>query len=178
MQINTLQEALLLELQDLYNAEQQLVQGLPRMASAASNRDLKVAFEQHLSETKNQVARLEKVFSLMGERPRGETCEAMEGLIEEAEEVINASGDREVKDAVLIGAAQRVEHYEIAGYGTARAFAKQLGLDDVVDLLDETLDEESAADKKLTTLAEGGIFSAGINKQARTKKGGEFEQRI
>jgi ferritin-like metal-binding protein YciE len=179
MQINTLKEALMLELEDLYNAEQQLVQGLPRMASAASHRDLKMAFEQHLTETKNQVARLERVFSLIGQQPQGETCEAMQGLITEAEEVISASGDKEVKDAVLIGAAQRVEHYEMAGYGTARAFAKQLGLDDIADLLEETLEEESAADKKLTTLAEGGIFSSGVNQRARsTKKGEGSEQRI
>ena len=114
-----------------------------------------------------QVDRLEKIFEILGTRPQEETCEAMRGLIEEITEVIDASGDPQVKDAVLIGAAQRVEHYEMAGYGTARTFAQQLGLDEIADLLQETLDEEGAANKKLISIAEGGIFTSGINAQAR-----------
>jgi len=166
LQLSTLTEALYSELADLYDAEQQLVNKLPRVAQAVDNASLRSAVEEHLEETRNQVARLEQVFQMMGRKAERDECEAMRGLLEEAEEVIAASGDRQVKDAVLIGALQRVEHYEIAGYGTARAFAEQLDLDDVADLLQESLDEESSADRKLTTLAEGGLFSSGVNTQA------------
>jgi ferritin-like metal-binding protein YciE len=127
---------------------------------------LRSAIEEHLKETREQVTRLDRIFEIVGRKPARDECQAMQGLLEEADEVISASGDRQVKDAVLIGALQRVEHYEIAGYGTARAFAEQLDLDDVADLLQESLDEESAADSKLTTLAEGGLFSSGVNTQA------------
>ncbi len=166
LQLSTLTEALCSELADLYDAEQQLVSKLPRVAQAADNASLRSAVEEHLEETRNQVARLEQVFQMMGRKAVRDECEAMRGLLEEAEEVIAASGDRQVKDAVLIGALQRVEHYEIAGYGTARAFAEQLDLDDVADLLQESLDEESSADRKLTALAEGGLFSSGVNTRA------------
>lgn len=166
MQLTTLTEALHSELADLYDAEQQLVNKLPQVIKAVDNSSLRAAIEEHLEETRNQVARLEQVFKMIGRRPESDRCEAMQGLLEEADEVIAASGDRQVKDAVLIGALQRVEHYEIAGYGTARAFAEQLDMDDVADLLQESLDEESAADRKLTTLAEGGLFSSGVNTQA------------
>jgi ferritin-like metal-binding protein YciE len=166
MQLTTLTEALHSELADLYDAEQQLVNKLPQVIKAVDNSSLRSAIEEHLEETRNQVARLEQVFKMIGRRPESDRCEAMQGLLEEADEVIAASGDRQVKDAVLIGALQRVEHYEIAGYGTARAFAEQLDMDDVADLLQESLDEESAADRKLTTLAEGGLFSSGVNTQA------------
>lgn len=166
MKLNTLTEALHSELADLYDAEQQLVSKLPHFIKAVDNSSLRSAIEGHLEETRNQVARLEQIFEIIGRRPESDQCEAMQGLLEEAEEVIAASGDRQVKDAVLIGAMQRVEHYEIAGYGTARAFAEQLDMDDVADLLQESLDEESSADRKLTTLAEGGLFSSGVNTQA------------
>jgi ferritin-like metal-binding protein YciE len=166
MKLNTLTEALHSELADLYDAEQQLVSQLPKIAQAVQNSALRNAVEEHLKETRNQVTRLERVFEMVGRRPERDECQAMQGLLEEAEEVIAASGDRQVKDAVLIGALQRVEHYEIAGYGTARAFAQQLDMDDVADLLQESLDEESSADSKLTTLAEGGLFTTGVNTQA------------
>lgn len=166
LQLSTLTEALFSELADLYDAEQQLVHALPKIAQSVDNASLRDRIEDHLEETKNQVARLEQVFQMMGRKPERDQCEAMQGLLEEADEVIGASGDRQVRDAVLIGALQRVEHYEIAGYGTARAFAEQLDLDDVADLLQETLDEESLTDRKLTTLAEGGLFSSGVNTQA------------
>jgi ferritin-like metal-binding protein YciE len=166
MQLNTLTEALYSELADLYDAEQQLVRELPRVVKSVDNASLRSAIEEHIEETRNQVARLEQVFEMLGRKPERDQCNAMQGLLEEADEVIAASGDRQVKDAVLIGALQRVEHYEIAGYGTARAFAEQLDLDDVADLLQESLDEESSADRKLTTLAEGGLFSTGVNTQA------------
>jgi ferritin-like metal-binding protein YciE len=166
LQLSTLTEALYSELADLYDAEQQLVSGLPKVAQAVDNSSLRAGIEEHLEETRNQVARLEQIFQMMGRKPERDQCEAMQGLLEEADEVIAASGDRQVKDAVIIGALQRVEHYEIAGYGTARAFAEQLDLDDVADLLQESLDEESSTDRKLTTLAEGGLFSSGVNSQA------------
>jgi len=142
------------QLQDLYDAEQRLVKALPKMASAAHSSSLKSAFQEHLRQTEGQVSRLERCFQLMGKSAKAKTCEAMKGLITEGEEVISASGDPDVKDAALIAAAQRVEHYEIAGYGSVRTFAQRLGRKDVAQLLQETLDEEGATDKKLTSLAE------------------------
>jgi ferritin-like metal-binding protein YciE len=145
------------QIEDLYDAERRIVKALPKMVDAAHNEGLKSAFRQHLGETENQVTRLERVFESMGRSAGAKSCEAMKGLIAEGEEVINADGDPEVKDAALIAAAQRVEHYEIAGYGCARNFAQRLGRYDAARLLQETLDEEGAADKKLTLLAELGI---------------------
>lgn len=151
------------ELKDLYSAESQLVAALPKMAKAASSPDLKKAFESHLEETKVQIQRLEQVFEEIEGSPRGKKCKAMEGLVEEGAELIKEKADFEpaVLDAALIGAAQRIEHYEIAAYGTVRTFAQQLGYTKAVNLLQQTLDEESAADEKLTTLA-----VSGINQQA------------
>ena len=151
------------ELKDLYSAESQLVAALPKMAKAASSPDLKKAFESHLEETKVQIQRLEQVFEEIEGSPRGKRCKAMEGLVEEGAELIKEKADFEpaVLDAALIGAAQRIEHYEIAAYGTVRTFAQQLGYTKAVNLLQQTLDEESAADEKLTTLA-----VSGINQQA------------
>lgn len=166
LQLTTLTEALYSELADLYDAEQQLISKLPRVAQSVDNPALRSAIEEHIEETRTHVARLERIFEMVGRKPGRDECEAMQGLLDEADEVIGASGDRQVKDAVLIGALQRVEHYEIAGYGTARAFAEQLDMDDVADLLQESLDDESAIDRRLTTLAEGGLFSSGINTQA------------
>jgi ferritin-like metal-binding protein YciE len=137
------------------------------MASAASHDELRQAFEHHLDETRGHVDRLREIFEQLGETPGGETCEAMKGLIEEGEEVVKAQGDAAVKDAALIAAAQRVEHYEIAGYGTVRTFADDLDLGDARDLLDQTLDEESTADKLLTKLATGGMLKTGLNERAR-----------
>ena len=141
------------ELRDIYDAEKQLVKALPKMAEAAHSPALKSAFQEHLRQTKKQVSRLEQVFEGIGKSAQTKTCEAMKGLVAEGDEVISAQGDPSVKDAALIAAAQRVEHYEIAGYGTARTFAQQLGMSDAAKLLQETLDEEADTDKKLTELA-------------------------
>lgn len=168
MQLHSLKDLYIEQLRDLYSAETQLISALPKMAQAASSADLKKAFQQHLDETRTQKQRLEQIFSEIGSSPQGETCEAMEGLIKEGEEVLHAMGDPKVKDAALIAAAQRVEHYEIAGYGTVRTFADELGFSSAKSLLQKTLDEEGNADKKLTSIAEGGIFSSGINEKAMT----------
>lgn len=165
-QLNTLNEALYTELTDLYGAEKQLVERLPTFIRAATDSRLRTAIEEHLDETRNHVIRIEEVFKILGRKPEADGCKALQGLFEEIDVIIATSGDRLVKDAVLIGALQRIEHYEIAGYGTARAFAEQLGLDEVVDLLQETLNEESFVDRKLTGIAEGELFSSGINSQA------------
>jgi len=157
MALNSFDDLFLEQLEDLYDAEQRLVTALPKMASAAHSSSLKSAFQDHLRETQQQVSRLEQIFSLLGKSARSKTCEAMKGLVAEGSEVISASGDPDVKDAALIAAAQRVEHYEIAGYGTLRTFAQRLGRHDIAQLLQQTLDEEAAADKKLTALAERSI---------------------
>lgn len=145
------------QLQDLYDAETRLTKALPQMEDAASSHELKNAFRQHLGETQNQVTRLDQIFQQLGESPGRETCEAMKGLVEEGDEIVQATGDPHVKDAALIAAAQRVEHYEISGYGTARNFAHRLGRDDIARLLDETLEEEKHADALLTQIAEESV---------------------
>ncbi len=167
MQLNTLKDLYIEQLRDLYSAETQLISALPKMAQAASSSDLKQAFQDHLQETQHQKQRLEQIFQELGTSPQGETCQAMKGLITEGEGLINTNGDPKVKDAALIASAQRVEHYEMAGYGTVRTFANELGFDTAKSLLQQTLDEEGNADKKLNALAEGGVFSAGINEKAR-----------
>ena len=168
MTLDNLENLLVLQLQDLRSAEDQLIEALPKMADAASNPELRSAFQTHLTETRTQKDRLDRVFRLLGRQPQSETCEAMRGLVSEGEEMISMEGDPEVKDAALIAAAQRVEHYEIAAYGCARTFARQLGHDDIADLLQETLDEEGATDKKLTKLAEGVV-----NKEAEMSSASE-----
>jgi ferritin-like metal-binding protein YciE len=155
--LNSFEDLLVEQLEDLYDAEQRLTKALPKMVDAAKSASLKAAFQEHLRQTQNQVSRLEQVFQLLGKTPRSKTCEAMKGLIAEGEEVVSATGDADVKDAALIAAAQRVEHYEIAGYGTVRTFAQRLGHNDAARLLQQTLDEEADTDKKLTSLAEGAI---------------------
>jgi ferritin-like metal-binding protein YciE len=145
------------EMKDLYSAERQILKALPEMARAAQDPDLVRAFEHHLEETRRHVDRLEEAFSSLEYKPHGERCEAMVGLIKEGDSVIEADASPEVKDAALVIAAQKVEHYEIAAYGSARSLALQLGLDDVVALLAETLAEESAADDVLTRLAQESI---------------------
>jgi ferritin-like metal-binding protein YciE len=155
------------ELADLYSAETQLVEALPKMAEAASNQELRTAFEHHLDETRDHVQRLQEIRGQFGSSLT-EECKGMKGLIAEGEEIVKAQGDATVKDAALIGAAQRVEHYEIAAYGTVRTLADELGLGDARELLDQTLDEESNADKLLTKIATGGMFKAGINERAAT----------
>jgi ferritin-like metal-binding protein YciE len=149
---NTLKDLYLDELRDLYSAEQQLTKALPKMAEAAASPELRSGFEEHLEQTKNHVQRLEQMFEELGESPKGKKCRGMVGLIEEGEEIADTFED-EVRDAGLISAAQRVEHYEIAAYGTAREYARILGEDDASELLQETLDEEKETDKKLTELA-------------------------
>ena len=142
------------QLRDLYSAENQLVKALPKMAKAASNEELSQAFLDHLEETKGHVERLKTIFEQLGKKPTGKVCKAMEGLVEEGKEAIEEDAEPEVTDAALIAAAQRVEHYEQAGYGTVRAYAKLLGDKEAVKILSQTFDEEVACDKKLTKLAE------------------------
>lgn len=154
MRLNSLHNAFVDELRDLYSAENQITKALPQMIEAASSDKLKQAFQEHLDVTKNQIDRLKLVFKQLNESPSGETCKAMQGLIEEGSEVVEKNGNAQVKDAVLIAAAQKIEHYEIAGYGTVRTYAEMLGFEDVADLLQETLDEESETDEKLTELSE------------------------
>ncbi len=152
--LNSLEDLLGGEIKDLYSAETQLVKALPKMSKAATDPNLSEAFNSHLAETKGHVKRLEQVAELLGITPRGKTCKAMKGLVEEGEETMGEKGDASLKDLALIVAAQKVEHYEISGYGSALALANRLGLDDVVELLQATEDEESAADQKLTEIAE------------------------
>jgi ferritin-like metal-binding protein YciE len=166
MQVQSLNDVLADQLADLYSAERQLVTALPKIAEAAESPELRDAFETHLGETRQHVSRLEQIFEQTGIRRVEEHCEGMEGLIREGEEVIAATGDPAAKDAALIAAAQRVEHYEIAGYGTAKTLADQLGFDETRDILDETLGEEGKADKLLTKLATGPMFQSGINQAA------------
>lgn len=154
MEMHSLQDLFLEDLRDLYNAESQLLKALPRMAKAASHPELKEAFELHTEQTRDQIGRLEQIFDLMGEKAKGKKCKAMEGIIEEGKDILKEEMDPEVLDAALIGAAQKVEHYEIAGYGTARTYAETLGNDEAARLLQQTLDEEGQTDKKLTLLAE------------------------
>jgi ferritin-like metal-binding protein YciE len=156
-QLDSLETLLFDQLEDLYDAEQRITQALPKMAAAANSPGLKNAFQQHLRETQNQLKRLEQVFQGMGRSAKGRTCQAMKGLIEEGDEIVQAKGDPDVKDAGLIAAAQRVEHYEMAVYGTARTFARRLGQVQAAQLLQETLNEEEATDKKLTQLAEQSV---------------------
>jgi ferritin-like metal-binding protein YciE len=169
MQLSTLHDLFVEQLEDLYSAETQLVEALPKMASAASHEELRDAFEQHLEETRNHVTRLEQIFSQIGTSYSGERCEGMAGLIKEGQKVLSMQGDATVIDAALIAAAQRVEHYEIAGYGTAKTLADHLDLGEAKDLLDDTLDEEGKADKLLTGIATGGWFKTGINEKATTR---------
>jgi ferritin-like metal-binding protein YciE len=154
MELNSLDDVLEAELKDLYSAERQLVVALPEIAEAASSKELTDAVNEHLEETRGHVKRLEEVFEAIGIEAESEHCDGMEGLISEGGEVAKATGDGDARDAALIGAAQRVEHYEIAAYGTARTIAKQLGHTEAAKLLGQTLDEESAADEKLTKIAE------------------------
>ena len=154
VQENPLQELLVDELKDLYSAEKQIVRALPRMAKAAESPELRRAFERHLEETRAQVERLEAIGEELDIKLTGKKCAGMEGLLEEGKEILEEDFEGSVLDAGLIGAAQRVEHYEIAAYGTARAHANLLGLSKVAKILQRTLDEEGATDKKLTDLAE------------------------
>ena len=153
-EFNSLQDLFVNQIEDLYDAENRIIRALPKMVDAASSRELKTAFETHLGETRQHIERLDAIFRELNRTPTRETCEAMKGLIQEGEEMVTAKGDLSVRDAALIAAAQRIEHYEIACYGTVRAFARQLGINEAARLLESTLREEEAADKKLTEIAE------------------------
>jgi ferritin-like metal-binding protein YciE len=153
MSLETMQDLLIHQLQDIYSAEQMLTKALPKMQEKASTEELATAFGAHLAETQRQVSRLEQVFKILGEQAGGVKCKAMEGLIAEAQEILDEGGNESVIDAGIIAAAQRVEHYEISAYGSAKAFAALLGLSDVVELLNESQQEETTADKKLSLIA-------------------------
>jgi len=164
----SLRETFVEELKDLYDAEKQLLKALPKMAKAAQHEELKAAFETHLEETQNHIQRLEEVFEAFGETAKGKKCKAMQGLVEEGQDLI----DEEEGDAALICAAQKIEHYEIASYGSLRTWAEMLEEDEAVDLLQETLDEEKATDEKLTEIAE----SAANPEEAEGEEGEEAEE--
>jgi ferritin-like metal-binding protein YciE len=166
MKIDSLEDVLMHELNDLYSAEDQLIEALPQMAEAASNTQLRDAFQQHLEETRDHRDRIQTIFGDLGKRRTGIECEGMKALISEGEKIIKSRGDAAARDAALIGAAQRVEHYEIAAYGTARTLAGELGLREAESLLDQTLDEEAHADKLLTKIATGGMVKSGVNEAA------------
>jgi ferritin-like metal-binding protein YciE len=168
MGFNSLKDVLQEQLEDLYSAETQLVGALPKMAQAAHHEQLREAFQTHLEETRGHVDRVEEALHELGVSMPTEICQGMQGLIAEGEEMIQMGGDPTACDAALIAAAQRVEHYEIAAYGTAKQLAGDCGFDAVKDLMDQTLDEESQADKLLTKIATGGMFKAGVNQQAAT----------
>jgi ferritin-like metal-binding protein YciE len=153
MKMETLQELYVEQLRDIYDAENQLMKALPKMAKEASNEELKAAFEQHLEQTEEQITRLDQIFEELGEKSKGHKCKAMAGLVEEGKEMMQEDADPDVMDAGLICAAQKIEHYEIATYGCLRTYAEMLGFDEQADLLQETLDEEKDTDENLTELA-------------------------
>ena len=167
----TLREALIDEIKDLYNAEKQLTKALPKMAKSATSEELRDALESHLAETMGQIQRLESVFELLDEKVAGKQCAGMAGIIEEGNDMLSEDFEGSVMDACIIASGQRAEHYEIAAYGTSIAWAEALGLSEVADLLRETLEEEKAADEKLSALAE-----AGINTEAATADDSDDEE--
>jgi ferritin-like metal-binding protein YciE len=154
MKLETLNDLLVEQLKDLYSAETQIIEALPKMAEKANNPDLKASFQKHLAETEGHVRRLEQVFDTLGKDPKGHECKAMKGIIKEGEALMKEDADPDVMDAGLIAAAQRVEHYEIAGYGTACTYAEQLGKNDILQPLKQTINEEKMTDESLTALAE------------------------
>jgi ferritin-like metal-binding protein YciE len=166
MELTTLQELYIDQLRDLYSAEKQLTKALPKMAKAAGSDELRKAFEDHLEVTREQLDRLDRIFDELGAKPGRKVCEAMKGLLEEGDHIIKADGADEVRDAGLIAAAQRVEHYEIAGYGTVRSYAEALGYDKAARLLQKTLDEEGETDHLLTELATSDVNPKAAQAQA------------
>jgi len=160
MPVNNLRDALVEEIKDLYNAEKQLTKALPKLAKTATSDELREAFESHLEETEGQITRLERVFELLDEKPRGRHCAGIAGIIEECSDMLQEDADDSVMDALLIAAGQRAEHYEIGAYGSVIAWAEALELTEVAQLLNETLAEEKAADQKLSSIAESGINEA------------------
>ena len=177
MELDTLRDLYIDELKDLYSAENQILKALPRMIKAASNPELKQAFETHLRQTEGQVQRLDQIFQELGASPRGKKCVGMEGLIEEAKELLSEKPDPDVLDAGLISKAQHVEHYEMAGYGTVRTYARLLGEERQAQLLQQTLDEEGETDKLLTQLAEQGINIEAAGEEAETAGAGARGER-
>lgn len=181
----TLQDQFIEEIRDLYDAEKQLVRALPKMAKAANSEQLKMAFQEHLEQTKGQVERLEQVFEMLGQKARSKSCKAMRGLVEEGQEIMQEDAEENLADLALIGAAQKVEHYEMTGYGTVRTFAQAMGNKDAAQLLDQTLKEEEATDKKLTTIAKSlykeaqrversaGLEGNGTSSRGRGRRGSE-----
>src|SRR5580700_11339607 len=170
--VTTMEELFMEELRDLYDAETQLTKALPKMAKAANSDELRAAFEEHLGQTENQVERLKRIFELSSEKPTGKKCAAMAGLIKEGDEMVSDSDDTPVRDAGLIAAAQKVEHYEISGYGSARTHAELLGNDEAVRLLEETLREEKQTDWKLTELAQGQVNEQAVGVMNGSKRAG------
>ena len=164
--ITNLEQLYFDQLRDLFSAEKQLIDALPEMANHASNEELRNAFNHHLQETREQQDRLRRIFDRHGLDPEGEDCDAMRGLVKEARKHITDTNPGNVRDAVLIASANRVEHYEIAAYGVAKAFAECLGYDDDVKLLHESIQEEGNADETLTRIATGGLFRSGVNEAA------------
>jgi ferritin-like metal-binding protein YciE len=154
MSVDTMEKLFIQELKDLYSAENQITKALPKMAKAASSGDLKKAFESHLRETEGQIERLVEICNMLGTAPKGKSCEGMKGVLEEGASALHETAEGDVRDAALIAAAQRVEHYEMAAYGTVRTYAQLLGQDKIAKLLEETLEEEKAADQKLTTISQ------------------------
>jgi ferritin-like metal-binding protein YciE len=161
VKINSLHDLYIDELRDLYDAENQLIKALPKMAEASTSEELRRGFEEHLEQTRGHSQRLEQIFERLGEKAKGRKCKGMEGIVKEGSEILEEDIDEDTKDAAIIGAAQRVEHYEIAGYGTARTHADLLGLDEDARLLEQTLEEEKETDQKLSALAENINVQAG-----------------
>lgn len=167
MESHDLFELFISELADMYSAEKQIVKALPKLIKSASLPELKEALTKHWNETENQVRRIEKIFTILNLKTKEKKCEGMEGLLSEADEMVGNKPKSSTLDAAIISCAQKVEHYEIASYGTLKSFAKTLGLkSEIIDLLDDTLDEETGADKKLTKIAEGSFFFSGVNVDA------------
>lgn len=163
MSVDSIEKLFVNELKDIYSAEKQITRALPKMAKAATSDEVRTAFETHLKETEGQIQRLDRVFEILAKTSGGKTCQGMKGLLEEGAEVLEESSQGDVRDAAMISAAQRVEHYEIAAYGSVRTYAELLGQKEVAQLLQETLNEEGETDKKLTQIAKK------INPQAQRK---------
>jgi ferritin-like metal-binding protein YciE len=162
MKIESMEDLFLEQIEDLYDAERRLVKALPKMAEASTSQTLRQAFQSHLIETEGHVSRLEKVFRIVGQDPKSHTCDAMKGLVSEGEDIVSDIDASSLRDAGLIAAANRVEHYEIAAYGSARTFAQALGLNEAATLLEQTLQEEKKADQKLTDIAESMVNSEAL----------------
>jgi len=152
--VNSIEHLLVEELKDLYSAETQITKTLPKLVEAASSGELKSAFEHHLKETEGQIRRLDKAFDILGTSPKGKTCDGMKGILSEGAEMLHETSKGDIRDVALISAAQRVEHYEMAAYGTVRSYAEKLAKNEIAELLQETLEEEKAADRKLTEISE------------------------